>query len=138
MTSFNPTVSNADLRALRDVVARAAAAQNDPDTLPELHTSDAVVVNIAGRRVLGKKAFASAMADALSSPLRSVRTSVDVFDVRLPGPDVAVVSCLKTVHDERTEADRTALPAVGALTYVMTRSGDGWLIALAQTTPVVS
>ncbi len=136
MPPANPPVPDRDDRAIRAVVAAADAAQTDPDTLLALHSPDAAVVNIAGRRVLGREAFAAAMAGALSSPLRDVRTSVEVVDVRLPGPDVAVVSCLKTVHDERADADRSALPEVGALTYVMVRSADGWRIALAQTTPV--
>ena len=51
-------------------------------------------------------------------------------------PDVAVVSLTKTLHDERHEVYSSGLPSVGVLTYVLTRRGDDWLIALAQTTPV--
>ena len=138
MATTRSTVTEADDLAVRDVVARAAAAQSDPAALSRLHTPDAVVVNLAGRRVLGRADLAAAMVAALSSPLRAVRTSVDVLDVRLAAADVAVVSCLKRVHDERAEGDRSDLPTVGALTYVMIRSADGWLIALARTTPVAA
>jgi uncharacterized protein (TIGR02246 family) len=127
-----------DEQAIREVVAQADRAQSDPGTLIPLHTADAIVVNLAGRRVLGRDVLQAAMTDAMSSALRDVRTSVEIVDVRLPGPDVALVSCLKTVHDERPDADRSALPMIGALTYVLVRKGDGWRIALAQTTPVVA
>ena len=129
-------ISSDDERAIRAVVAEAQARQNDVDGLMQLHTPDAVIVNLAGRRVLGRAAFAEAMAGALASPLADVRTTVEVVDVRGAAPDVAVVSCVKTVHDERRDA-AAALPAVGAMTYVMSKAGDGWRIALAQTTPVL-
>ena len=138
MTAQSSTVSEADELIIRDVVARAAAAQSDPDALSRLHTPDAVIVNLAGRRVLGRDDFFAATTAALSSPLRDVRTSVEVLDVRLAASNVAVVSCLKMVHDQRTEDDRSDLPAVGALTYVMIRSSVGWLITLAQTTPIAA
>lgn len=137
MTTNSPTLSDDDV-AIREVVARAHVAQIDPEVLPGLHTQDTVIVNIAGRRVLGRDGFAAAMATAVGSPLRDVRTSVEVLDVRRVAADVALVSCLKTVHDEREGADRSVLPALGALTYVLARVDGGWRIALAQTTPIVA
>ena len=129
--------SAVDDAAVREIVARASDAQNDPDAFLDLHTSDTIIVNIAGRRVLGRDALAQAMKAALASPLHDVRTSVEVIDVRFPAVDLAVVSCTKTVHDERAPADRTNLPNTGALSYAMTRTADGWRIAHAQTTPIV-
>lgn len=127
-----------DEDAIRELVSRAQQAQGDPESLLPMHASDVVIVNLAGRRVLGREAFAAAMSAALASPLSKVRTTVDIVDVRIVMPDVAVVSCLKTVHDEREELDTSsALPATGALTYVVTRADRQWQIALAQTTPVV-
>ncbi|MFH8485111.1 SgcJ/EcaC family oxidoreductase [Streptomyces longisporoflavus] len=127
----------ADEQRIRELVARSQKAQIDPDVLPALHTADMVIVNLAGRRLFGRDAFASAMAEALSSPLKDIRTSLKIDDIRFTTPDVAIVSLTKTVHDERPEAeDSSGLPSVGAMTYVLTRQGDDWLIALAQTTPV--
>lgn len=131
-------VTDSDRRALRDLVTRAQESQDDVSALMALHTPDAVVVNVAGRRVLGREAFREAMAAALASPLSHVRTTLEVLDIRFPATDVAVVSCAKTVHDGRADADRsTALPATGALTYVMVRSAGAWRVALAQTTPTL-
>lgn len=133
------TLSEADEQAIHDLVSRAQESQSDPEALLPLHTPEVAIVNIAGRRVLGRDAFAAAMAGALASPLSDVTTTVDVVDVRLATPDVAIVSCIKTVHDGRAAADSsTVLPATGALTYVLTRAGGIWRIALAQTTPHVA
>ncbi|OEU90183.1 hypothetical protein DB35_02455 [Streptomyces abyssalis] len=139
MDTTNSTLptSDADEQKIRELVARSQEAQTDPDALPALHTANLVIVNLAGRRLFGREAFASAMAEALSSPLKDIRTSLEVDDIRFTTPDVAVVSLTKTVHDERSEAEGTSeLPSVGAMTYVLTRQGDDWRIALAQTTPV--
>jgi uncharacterized protein (TIGR02246 family) len=136
MEIIDLSVSATDESAIRETVTRAHLAQIDSTALPALHTPGVAIVNIAGRRVLGRDALAEAMAAALASPLKDVRTSVEVVDVRMATPDVAVVSCVKTVHDERPGTDPSPLPATGALTYVMTRDGDSWLIALAQTTPI--
>lgn len=67
-----------------------------------------------------------------------MRTAVEVIEVRPITADVALVSCVKTVHDERPEADRTALPGAGALSYVVVRTDAGWRISLAQTTTVLT
>ncbi|OEV26981.1 hypothetical protein AN219_23905 [Streptomyces nanshensis] len=139
MDTTNSTLptSDADEQKIRELVARSQEAQTDPDALPALHTANLVIVNLAGRRLFGREAFASAMAEALSSPLKDIRTSLEVDDIRFTTSDVAVVSLTKTVHDERSEAEGTSeLPSVGAMTYVLTRQGDDWRIALAQTTPV--
>ncbi len=120
-------------------MAQAQEAQNDPEALLPLHTAEVVIVNLAGRRVLGRQTFAEAMAAALASPLSDVQVTLEVLDIRLALPDVAIVSCLKTVRDDRSAADvATALPSTGALSYVVTRADGRWRIALAQTTPLLT
>lgn len=118
---------------IHDLVGQAERHQNDVDDLLALHTPDAIIVNIAGRRVIGRDAFGHAMRQALGSSLAQVRTRIEVEDIQWVTPDVAIVSCVKHVYDEREDAG--GLPAEGALTYVVRRSGDEWRIALAQTTP---
>ncbi|WP_411080337.1 SgcJ/EcaC family oxidoreductase [Streptomyces sp. cmx-18-6] len=143
MNTENPTLSTAsagtaaDEQRIRELVVRAQAAQTDPDALLALHTANVVIVNLVGRRLFGRDAFASAMTQALSSPLKDIRTSMEVDDIQFTTPDVAVVSLTKTVHDEREGVEGSStLPSTGVLTYVLTRQGDDWLIALAQTTPI--
>jgi len=136
MTTTTRELPATDEQEIRDLVAQADQAQSDADALPALHTDEMVIVNLAGRRVFGRTAFAEAMSAALASALKDVRTSVEVVDVRALTPDTALVSCVKTVHDERPDAEPGALPSAGALTYVVVRGPSGWQIALAQTTPI--
>ena len=64
-------------------MALAQKSQSDPETLLALHTADTVIVNLAGRRVLGRETNAKAMADALASPFRDVLTTAQIVDIRL-------------------------------------------------------
>jgi uncharacterized protein (TIGR02246 family) len=122
---------------IRQLVAAAQARQFDVAPLMVLHDDEAVVVNMAGRRVFGKPAFEAAMQQALSSALRQVPTTTEVDRVRFLTPDCAVVSCTKTVHDQRAADDTPPLPGrVGLMTYVVVRRERGWVIASAQTTPL--
>lgn len=125
-----------DDQAIRELVQQADKAQSDPVVLPDLHTAGMVIVNIAGRRLFGRDAFTQAMSAALESGLKDVRTSVEIVDIRPLTEDVALVSCIKTVYDERPDAEPDALPASGALTYAAVRTSTGWRLALAQTTPI--
>jgi uncharacterized protein (TIGR02246 family) len=129
----------AEEQAIRRTVAAAENYQNEVDPIMAIHTPDAVVVNIAGHRVLGKDAFRDAMKQALNGPLAHVATKIEVDDIRFVRPDVAIVNCTKQLFDEReASARRTAdesLPSTGSLTYVMVEEAGEWRIALAQTTP---
>jgi uncharacterized protein (TIGR02246 family) len=130
-------ISDSDRTAITALVAGADSSQGDVDALMALHTQDTVIVNLAGRRVLGRTAFEGAMREALGGPLSRVRTRVEVLDVRAVTTDVALVSCLKSIVDERQ--DGAVLPSSsGALTYVVRRGDEAWEIALAQTTPVLA
>lgn len=121
---------------IHQLVADAQKYQFDVDPLMQLHDDDAVIINMAGRRLFGRPAFEEAMRRALSSDLQHVPTTTVIDRLRFLTPDCAVVSCTKTVHDQRTDADRSALPgSVGMMTYVVVRQGGRWVIASAQTTP---
>ncbi|MDR7297880.1 uncharacterized protein (TIGR02246 family) [Pelomonas aquatica] len=124
---------------IHQLVADAQKYQFDVAELMKLHVDDAVIVNMAGRRLFGKQAFEAAMSQALASPLQHVPTTTVTDRVRFVTPDCAVVSCTKTVHDQRADADRSALPGrIGMMTYVVVRQGGGWVIASAQTTPLAT
>jgi uncharacterized protein (TIGR02246 family) len=127
--------SHEDVAAIRQTVADAGKHQNDPDPFAALHTADAIIVNIAGRRVLGRDAIHEAMTKALATPLAQVRTTVEIEDISAATPDVAIVSCVKYVSDERAKPG-PSLPTKGRLIYVLVREPDAWRIASAQTTPI--
>lgn len=127
-----PEVARAEIV---DLVNAAVRHQSDPEQFLPLHTGEVVIVNIAGRRVLGRPELEAAMRGALASPLADVTTTIDIDDIRFLRPDVALVSCTKYVHDARA-APADGLPPAGAMSYIVTADDHGWRIALAQTTPM--
>jgi uncharacterized protein (TIGR02246 family) len=131
------TADEHDLDAVRRVIADLEAVQNDVEGFTRLLTGDAVIVNIAGRRVVGRDQIGSAMAQALATPLAQVLTRHEIEDVRFVRPDVAVVGCLKHVSDERDDP-ATALPQTGRLTVVLVKEQGRWLASSLQTTPIAA
>jgi uncharacterized protein (TIGR02246 family) len=129
------------IEAIRYTVAEAQAHQGDVDGFMALHTTEATIVNLAGRRVLGSDAIRTALSQALDTPLAQVITTTEVDDIRFVRPDVAIVSCTKHVDDRRPagadDGQAAPLPTRARLTYVMVRDPDRWRIASAQTTPTV-
>ena len=130
------TTTTDQAAAIEQMIADAERYQNDLEPFLALHTADVVIVNIAGRRVFGKDALRAAMSAALDSPLAQVLTTIDVEDIRFVRPDVAIVSCIKHVSDQRE--DGGDLPSTARLTYVLISDAGAWSIASAQTTPILS
>jgi uncharacterized protein (TIGR02246 family) len=125
--------------AIRAVIADADRLQSDPEGFTQLLTDDVALVNFGGRRVLGRDNVLQAMQQALETRLAQVYTTNEVVDVRFPRPDVAVVSCVKHISDERQPSagdPDAALSERGSSTFVLVENGRGWLIALVQTTPI--
>ncbi len=85
-TTTSMAITEADENAIRDLVAQAQESQSDPEALMALHTAETVIVNLAGRRVLGRETYSKAMADALASPLSDVLTTGEIVDIRLATP----------------------------------------------------
>lgn len=128
---------NTEIEAIRRTVAEYQEHQVEPEPFLAMHRDETIVVNIAGRRVLGKTALTEAMTTALATPLAQVRTTLDIEDVRFVRDDVALVSAIKNVHDERDDKDEAdaGFPSTGALTLLLSKEDGRWRVALAQTTP---
>ncbi|MCP9952373.1 YybH family protein [Actinomadura madurae] len=131
------------LAAVEQVVAQAEQHQNVLEPFLALHTAEAVIVNVAGRRVPGRDALRQVRRQALAGPLAQVRTRPEIVDVRFAAPNVAIVSCVKHISDERDPAARrdggARLPTSGSLIYVVVEEPHGgWRIASAQTTPITA
>lgn len=126
------------VEGIRQLVADAERYQSDLDPFIALHTPDVVLVNIAGRRVLGRDVLRTAMQRALESSLANVLTRLTIQDIRFVRPDVAIVSCLKRVSDEREAPpeDKATLPSAGSTTFVVVLDEGAWRIASARTTPI--
>jgi uncharacterized protein (TIGR02246 family) len=138
--SYRPSMTidtdTRDLEAIRALVDESAAVQSDTEGFMRLLTDDVVIVNIAGRRVLGKERMREAMNAALQTRLANVITRNELLDIRFVRPDVAVVSIVKHVTDENEDAAGT-VPTRGSLTMTVVNEDGAWRIALAQTTPIV-
>jgi uncharacterized protein (TIGR02246 family) len=130
---------NQEIDAIRAVVAEAETLQSDADGFAELLTEDVALVNFGGRRVLGRANVHEAMRQALQTPFAHVYTKHEVVDVRFLRPDVALVSCIKHIFDEREPSEIGAdapLSERGSQTFVLVKQQERWLVALAQTTPI--
>jgi uncharacterized protein (TIGR02246 family) len=130
-------MANDDLRAIHQVIEDAQTFQNDLEGFTQLLTHDAVIVNVAGRRVRGRDQIYTAMKQALETPLANVLTTTEVEDIRFLRPDAALASCTKYISDQRDERT-AAVPEKGSLTFVLVKEQDRWLITSAQTTPIKS
>lgn len=137
---LNDTSTMQEIEAIKQLVENAAKYQNDPDLFLPLHANDVVIVNFAGKRVLGRDALEYAMRKALSGQLAKVVTTNVVENIIFLRSDVALVNCIKHVSDNRDSIDNgAALPSEkGALTYILVKGEEGWKISLAQTTPMIS
>lgn len=128
-----------ELAAIRAVIADLERFQSDLEGFDRLLARDVDIINVHGRRVRGKDNIYQARKQALQTPLAQVLASNELQDIRFLRPDVALVSCIKQVSDQReaasTEADE-ALPEQGRLTCVLVKEQDRWLLASYQVTPI--
>jgi uncharacterized protein (TIGR02246 family) len=129
------TTQNQHADDVAAVVAEAERQQYDAGGFSALLTDDAAIVNFVGRRVVGRERIDRAMREALRSPLADVHTRYELVDVSFVTPDVALVNAIKHVSDRREGAEELGSNR-GNTTFVLVRQGDGWRIALAQTTPI--
>jgi uncharacterized protein (TIGR02246 family) len=132
---------DARIDAIRAIVAATDSHQDDADGFTRLLTEDVALVNMAGRRVLGREALHHAMSEALQTPMADVRTRNELVDVRFPRPGIAVASCIKHVSDEREPSEKDpdgSWSGRGSLTLVLVEEQGDWRIALAQTTPIAT
>lgn len=134
------TTSDPAISAIRRLVAAAQELQSDADGFTGLLTDDAVIVNFGGRRVRGRDVIRQAMRAALATSLADVITTQEVEEIRFLRPDVALVECVKLIHDRRDPSDHatTSLADRGMLTFVVVEQQGEWRIASAQTTPVAA
>ena len=95
-----------EIVAIRAVITEADRRQSDAAGFTRLLTEDVALVNFGGRRVLGRGNVDLAMRQALETPFAHVYTRNEVVDVRFLRPDVAVVSCVKHISDEREPSAR--------------------------------
>lgn len=125
-----------DRNSIKQLVADAEKFQNDPNEYTQLHTEDTIIINVAGRRITGREKFHQVMKEAVNTTLVDVPTKMDVKNITFIRPDVAVVSCIKHIFDNRdmSNEDRFEKDSKANLTFMMVKEQEQWLIASAQST----
>ncbi len=125
-----------EVQSINQLIADAERFQNDPDKYSQLHTEDAIIVNVAGRRIIGRDAFYQVMKEAVKTTLVDVPTKTDIKNITFIRSDVAIVSCLKLIADNRDirEKDKFEEGSKANQTFVATKEHGNWSIAMAQST----
>lgn len=118
--------TNTETAAIEQVIRDAEELQNDVDGFTGLLTDDVSIVNFGGIRLQGRDQVRQALTKALETPLKDVITRNELLNITFLRQDVALANLIKHVNDGRR----------GALTFVLVKENDRWLIALSQTTPV--
>ncbi|HEX7746716.1 MAG TPA: SgcJ/EcaC family oxidoreductase [Micromonosporaceae bacterium] len=120
--------------AVRDVLRRlyAAWADNDAEAFAALYRDDATVVMPAVFH-RGRAAVRDYMAAAFAGPLKGSRGVDRPQDIRMIGPDTAIVvsrAGIVMAGEEGLPAERERLA-----TWVLSKQDDRWLVAAYANAP---
>jgi uncharacterized protein (TIGR02246 family) len=115
-----------------------ALNHGDADALGALFASDAVFVNIAGRRMSGRDGIIEGHRWALAGPLKGSTVTLEDLAVVAVRDDLAIVH----VVGERTpgpDAPTGGLPpGRTVLVFTVMRGEGGWLAVAATNTPIAA
>jgi uncharacterized protein (TIGR02246 family) len=115
-----------------------ALNNGDADAVGALFTKDAMFVNIAGMRMLGRDGITDGHRWALSGPLKNSTVMMDDLAVILVRDDLAILHAT-VVRTPRPGAPADGLPPGRTiLVFTLIRAADGWLAAAATNTPVAA
>jgi uncharacterized protein (TIGR02246 family) len=124
-----------DTQSIEQVVVDAEQFQSDPEKFSQLLTSDVVLVNVAGIRLVGRDEVYRRMKSAMTTSLADIITKNEVGDITFLRPDVALMSGTK--HIFAKSGDALTETGKARLTFVLVKNQDGWLIASIQNTPIL-
>lgn len=123
-------------KAIRELIQSFEIAANEkkPKEIAELVDVNAVIVNVAGIRLLGKEEFHQFIKTVMEGSLSELVTKNEITDIRFIRPDVAVVSAIQTAatNEGRIAKDH----GKGNVTSVLVKERDRWLVAVAQNTMI--
>ncbi|GAA2394785.1 SgcJ/EcaC family oxidoreductase [Dactylosporangium salmoneum] len=123
-----------DQTEVRDLMSRMAAAweANDPDALAALYTEDAGVVT-AGTHAQGRDAIRAFMTAGFAGPLKDTTLSEDFERIRYVGQDIAIVNGVGGLVLPGEDTVQTGLRRRS--TWVLARTGEGWLVEAFHNCP---
>ena len=139
-----PVMSAADSSRAPDEAAVVAVTRgfvdawnrHDMSAMGNLFTEDADFVNVIGQRWIGSEAIKAAHAASHATIFRNSRLTIAHITVRFLATDVAVARFTAKLTGELDRAGHEQPPRYALPTFVMTRGGEGWLIAVAQNTNI--
>ena len=126
------TENQSHTQKIKQVIADAERFQNDPEQFTDLFTRNAVVINVQGKRFMGRDELYNFMKKATRTFLGELILKNEVINITFISPNVAVVSAVQ--HIIRRSGDFMGEEAKGSLTMVLVPEEDKWLIAVAQNT----
>ena len=113
-----------------------ALNEGDADALGALFTEDAVFVNIAGMRMLGREGIVEGHRWALAGPLKASTVTLEDLSVIALGEDLAVAHVI-SVRTPRPDAPPGGLPpGRTVLVFTIVRAKNDWRAVAATNTPV--
>jgi uncharacterized protein (TIGR02246 family) len=122
-------------QALADAFA-GALNDGDAEAVGELFTQNAVFVNIAGRRMIGREGIVDGHRWALAGPLKGSTVALEDPAVLAVRDDLAVVH----VTADRAPGPNAPIgglpPGRSVLVFTLVHEERGWLAAAATNTPI--
>jgi uncharacterized protein (TIGR02246 family) len=123
--------------AVHNAVSRVADAwaDGDPDQYAALFTEDADYTAFDGTRMAGRQAIADGHRTLFAGIMKNSRMTMESSSIRFPAPDVAVV-CLLGGIVMSWQRNRTTPSGKrrSAVTFVLVRRDEGWLVTAFQNT----
>ncbi|MFI9505194.1 SgcJ/EcaC family oxidoreductase [Nocardia sp. NPDC052566] len=132
-TAYAPVDADAELEAIRQVVATVAHAQSNElvEEFLDQFRADAIWTTGHGKRLFGREAIAEFTAQVLPGATRNGSATYEVEHVLFIRPDVAAVKLRQRYFDTAGE-----LSGEGSPMYVMAKENGRWLLTANQNTPV--
>ncbi len=124
-----------DKQLIEQVVADAEQFQSDPEKFSQLLTSDVVLINVAGIRLVGRDEVYQRMQSAMKTALADIITKNEVGHITFLRPDVALMSGTKRIFAR--SGDVLTETGQACLTLILVKNQDRWFIASIQNTPIL-
>ncbi|RBQ14525.1 DUF4440 domain-containing protein [Spongiactinospora rosea] len=132
-TSIADQTSQADIEAIKQVVAKVEHVQNNelPDEFVALFRADAIWTTGHGKRLFGRDAISAFTHQVLPGGMQGATVTFEVEHVLFIRPDVAAVKVRQVYRNLDGTKD------VGTPMFVMAKEDGQWYLTACQNTIVV-
>jgi uncharacterized protein (TIGR02246 family) len=128
--------SKKDEAAVRNIPQAFAAAwaTHDGQQLAKIMAEDVDFVNVNGEWLVGKKDFSLFHSRLLSKRFRDSTVTPLNVSVRFLRPDLAVLHWDWRIEGDRNFGQTLRKPRFGIFTMIVAKTGEEWLVTVAQNT----